>query len=286
MLDLREKFRKYVMNYFAAEYFNGRTPNPCVRCNQKIKFGELLDFAQNLGADYLATGHYARIVFENDRYKLKRALDPKKDQSYVLYHLTPNKLAKILMPLGNFTKEQTRKLAEELNISTARKPDSQEVCFVPDGDYKIFLREFLPNSEALQSGKIVDSTGQILGEHDGVANYTIGQRKGLGIYSSRALYVKKIDVSERKIVVDTNENLYSSQLRARNVSWIYKPTLPKKLTAKIRYGIKFAECFVTEEENFLNVEFTEPQRAVTPGQSIVFYDGDEVLGGAIIEGSY
>ena len=163
MVDLREKFRKYVMNYFAAEYFNGRTPNPCVQCNQKIKFGELFDFAMNLGADYLATGHYARIVFENDRYKLKRALDPKKDQSYVLYRLTPNKLAKILLPLGNFTKEQTRKLAEELKISTARKPDSQEVCFVPNGDYKIFLREFLPNSEALQSGKIVDSTGKILG---------------------------------------------------------------------------------------------------------------------------
>ena len=201
VVDLREKFRKYVMNYFAAEYFNGRTPNPCVQCNQKIKY-------------------------------------------------------------------------------------SQEVCFVPNGDYKIFLREFLPNSEALQSGKIVDSTGKILGEHDGVSNYTIGQRKGLGIYSSRALYVKKIDVSERKIVVDTNENLYSRHLTARNVLWIYKPTLPEKLTAKIRYGIRFAECFVTEEENFLNVEFTEPQRAVTPGQSIVFYDGDEVLGGAIIEGSF
>ena len=252
------------------------------RCNREIKFGRLFDFATELGADYLSTGHYARIIFEDGRFKLKQALDVRKDQSYVLYNLTADKLAKIILPLGEFSKTDTRRLAEEKNLPVAHKPDSQEICFVPDDDYKAFLQNFAPNADALKSGEIVDTCGKILGNHSGVANYTIGQRKGLGIAAPQPLYVTRLDVANKKVVVDTNDKLFSKTLTASDVHWIYKPTLPKTLQAKIRYGSKFADCMVAEEENFLSVTFAEPQRAITPGQSIVFYDGDEVLGGAII----
>ncbi|MBR4151988.1 MAG: tRNA 2-thiouridine(34) synthase MnmA [Selenomonadaceae bacterium] len=281
--DFREIFRAKVENYFVEEYLRGRTPNPCVRCNREIKFGALFDFAKDLGADYMATGHYARIVFEDGRFKLKKAVDVKKDQSYVLYNLTAEKLAKIILPLGEFSKAETRRLAEELKLPVAAKPDSQEICFVPDDDYKSFIANRVPTAQALQAGEIVDANGKILGRHNGVANYTIGQRKGMGIAAPQPLYVTRLDVANKKIVVDTNDKLFSETLTAREVHWIYKPQLPKTLQAKIRYGSRFAECEVTEKENFLLVKFSEPQRAVTPGQSIVFYDDDEVLGGAIID---
>ena len=283
VVDLREDFRKSVINYFVAEYLRGRTPNPCVRCNRAIKFGKLFDFAESLGADYLATGHYAQIVFENGRFKLKRAVDAHKDQSYVLYNLTANKLAKILLPLGKFSKAETRRLAGELKLPVADKPDSQEICFVPDNDYKSFLANRVPTAQALQAGEIVDANGKILGRHNGVANYTIGQRKGLGIAAPQPLYVTRLDVDNRRVTVDTGDKLFSDTLTARDVHWIYKPQLPKILQAKIRYSSRFVDCKVHEEENFLRITFSEPQRAVTPGQSIVFYEGDEVLGGGIIE---
>ena len=280
--DFREIFRAEVEDYFVTEYLRGRTPNPCVRCNKFIKFGALFEFAEALGANYLATGHYARIVFENERFKLKKAVDIKKDQSYVLYNLTSDKLAKILLPLGEFSKDKTRALAEELNLPVAHKPDSQEICFVPDDDYKSFIASREPSTQALLAGDIVDSDGKILGKHSGVANYTIGQRKGLGIAAPQPLYVTNIDVANKKIIVDTNDKLFAKTLTAREVHWIYKPTLPTTLQAKIRYGSRVAMCIVAEEENFLRVTFNEPQRAITPGQSIVFYADDEVLGGAII----
>lgn len=280
--DFREIFRDKVENYFVNEYLRGKTPNPCVQCNKFIKFGALLDFASTLGANFLATGHYARIIFEDNRFKLKKAADFKKDQSYVLYNLTPDKLSRIIFPLGDFSKVQTRELAENLNLPVANKPDSQEICFVPNDDYKKFISERNPAAQALQAGKIVDLSGKILGNHNGVANYTIGQRKGLGIAAPEPLYVTKLDVANKKVVVGSNDNLFSKFLTANDVHWIYKPILPKNLQAKIRYGAKFADCTVFEEENLLKVEFSEPQRAITSGQSIVFYDGDEVLGGAII----
>lgn len=283
VVDLREDFRKSVMNHFVAEYLNGRTPNPCVRCNREIKFGKLFDFATSIGADFLATGHYARIVFEDGRFKLKKAVDVKKDQSYVLYNLTAEKLAKIILPLGEFSKAETRRLAAEMNLPVAHKPDSQEICFVPNDDYKNFLKDFAPNADALQAGDIVDTDGKILGKHSGVANYTIGQRKGLGIAALQPLYVTRPDVGKRQVVVDTGDKLFSKALTACDVHWIYKPTFTKTLQAKIRYGSKTFECTVAEEKNFLLVKFKEPVRAITPGQSIVFYDDEEVLGGAIIE---
>ena len=280
--DYREIFRVEVENYFVAEYLRGRTPNPCVRCNKKIKFGALFDFAEKLGADFLATGHYARIIFEDGRFKLKKAVDIKKDQSYVLYNLTADKLARIIFPLGEFSKVETRKLAAQMNLPVAEKPDSQEICFVPNNNYKIFLQDFAPDADALQGGEIVDLDGKILGNHQGVANYTIGQRKGLGIAAPQPLYVTKIDVASKKIVVGSNEELFTTILTADNVHWIYKPTLPTTLQAKIRYGSKFAECEVAESENFLRVTFGYPQRAVTPGQAAVFYKDDIVLGGGEI----
>ncbi len=280
--DFRKIFRTQVEDYFVAEYLRGRTPNPCVRCNREIKFGALFEFATSIGANFLATGHYAQIVFEDERFKLKRAVDERKDQSYVLYNLTADKLAKILLPLGNFSKSETRRLAEDLNSPVAKKPDSQEICFVPDDDYKSFIASRKPDAKALQTGNIVDADGKILGAHQGVANYTIGQRKGLGIAAPHPLYVTSLNVDNRQVVVGTNDKLFTATLTAHDVHWIYKPRLPKTLQAKIRYGSRLVECTVTEEKNFLRVTFAEPQRAVTPGQSIVFYDGAEVLGGAII----
>ena len=281
--DFRKIFRDKVENYFVEEYLRGRTPNPCVRCNREIKFGALFDFAKNFGADFFSTGHYARILFEDGRFKLKKAADAAKDQSYVLYNLTAEKLAKIILPLGNFSKAETRQLAEKFNLPVARKPDSQEICFVPNDDYKNFIVNRAPDAQALQAGEIVSSDGKILGSHHGVANYTIGQRKGLGIAAPHPLYVTKLNVTEKKIVVDTNDKLFSTTLTAHGAHWIYKPNLPKNFFAKIRYGAKFSACTVEEEKNFLRVKFFEPQRAITPGQSIVFYDDDEVLGGAIID---
>jgi len=281
--DFRKIFRAEVENYFVAEYLRGRTPNPCVRCNREIKFGALFDFANDLGADFLATGHYARIIFDDGCFKLKKAADVKKDQSYVLYNLTAEKLSRIILPLGDFSKVETRSLAEKFNLPVANKPDSQEICFVPNDDYKNFIANREPSAQALQAGNIVDSNGKVLGNHSGVANYTIGQRKGLGIAAPQPLYVTKIDVANKKVVVDTNDKLFTENLTARDAHWIYKPALPATLQAKIRYGAKFSTCTVSEEKNSLKVTFSEPQRAITPGQSIVFYDNDEVLGGAIID---
>ena len=281
--DFRKFFRAEVEDYFVAEYLRGHTPNPCVRCNREIKFGKLFEFAEYIGADFLATGHYARIVFEDGRFKLKKALDVRKDQSYVLYNLTPEKLAKIILPLGELSKSETRLLAERLKIPVAHKPDSQEICFVPNDDYKNFLAQRVPDAQAMQAGNIVDGDGKILGQHNGIANYTIGQRKGLGIAAPEPLYVTRLDVDNREVIVDTGEKLFSETLTASDAHWIYKPDLPKNFQAKIRYGARTAACTVTEEKNFLRVNFSEPQRAVTAGQSIVFYDGEEVSGGAIID---
>ncbi len=283
VVDFREDFKKNVINYFVAEYLNGKTPNPCVRCNKKIKFGKLFGFAESLKADFLATGHYARIVFEDGRFKLKKAKDFYKDQSYVLYNLTAEQLKKILFPLGEFSKNETRAMAEKLNLHVAHKKDSQDICFIPNNDYKNFLQNFAPSADALQAGEIEDTSGKILGHHNGIANYTIGQRKGLGISAECPLYVVKLDAENGKVIVGKSGEVFSKSLSVTNVHWIYKPDLSETLQAKIRYGFKTGECTITEFKNFLKVEFLEKQRAVTPGQSIVFYDNDELIGGGIID---
>ena len=284
IVDFRAIFETEIENYFVAEYLRGRTPNPCVKCNKQIKFGRLFDFAKEIGADFLATGHYARTVFEDGRYKLKKAVDTHKDQSYVLYNLTAEKLSQIIFPLGEFTKTETRKLAEEMKLPVAQKPDSQEICFVPHDDYKSYLKNHAQNVAALQAGEIVDTAGKVLGSHSGVANYTIGQRKGLGIAAAQPLYVVKLDVENRKVVVGSNAELFSEELTAENVHWIYKPAeFPARLQAKIRYGTKIFDCVVEEENNLVRVKFFEPVRAITAGQSVVFYADDELLGGGVIK---
>lgn len=281
--DFRKIFQTEIENYFVAEYIRGRTPNPCVRCNKKIKFGKLLDFAKYIGADYLATGHYARIVSEDDRFKLKKGIDIKKDQSYVLYNLTAENLSKIIFPLGEMSKVETRKFAENLNLPVANKPDSQEVCFIPNDDYKDFISRRAGEVDALKAGDIVDTSGKILGKHNGVANYTIGQRKGLGIAAECPLYVVRLDVEKHQVIVGKSDELFSDELTAEDVHWIYAPKIfPAKLQAKIRYGFRVADCTVESFGDNLRVKFFEPQRAVTKGQSIVFYDDDELLGGGII----
>ena len=281
--DFRKIFRTEVEDYFVTEYLRGRTPNPCVRCNKKIKFGKLFDFAKYIGADFLATGHYARIVFEDDRYKLKKGVDLKKDQSYVLYNLTAEMLSQIIFPLGEMSKTETRAVAESLKLPVAHKRDSQEICFVPNDDYKDFISRRAGEVDALKAGDIVDTSGKILGRHNGVANYTIGQRKGLGIAAECPLYVVRLDVDKRQVIVGKSDKLFSDELTAENVHWIYPPEkFPVKLQAKIRYGFRVADCTVESFGDNLRVKFFEPQRAITAGQSIVFYDGDEVLGGGVI----
>ena len=282
--DFRKIFRAEIENYFVEEYLKGRTPNPCVLCNKKIKFGKLFDFAQEQGADFLATGHYARIIFEDGRFKLKKAVDLKKDQSYVLYNLTPEKLSKIILPLGEFSKTETRALAEKLNLISAHKKDSQEICFVPNDDYKSFIAARADSAAALESGEIVNTAGKVLGYHNGVANYTIGQRKGLGIAAENPLYVLKLDVENRRVIVGSNAETFSNELTAENVHWIYPPKFPARLQCKIRYGPRVSNCTVENFGENLRVIFEEPQRAITAGQSVVFYDGEEVLGGGVITG--
>ncbi len=284
VVDFHESFQNKIVNNFIEEYLRGRTPNPCVACNKYIKFGKLFDFVKNIGADFLSTGHYARIDCVNGKFFLKKGCDLKKDQSYVLYNLTAEQLAKIILPLGEKSKEETRKLAEKFKLPVSHKPDSQEICFVPNDDYKKFLQgNANKNSAALQPGEIVSSDGKVLGKHNGVAFYTIGQRKGLGIAAENPLYVVKLDIEKRQVIVGGVEEVFCKVLTANNLHWIYPQNFPLKATAKIRYGSKVADCIVNKIENgSVKVEFETLQRAVTAGQSIVFYDDDIVLGGGII----
>jgi tRNA-specific 2-thiouridylase len=281
ILDLGSEFRDTVVNYFCQEYRRGRTPNPCIVCNQQIKFGKLLTRARESGADFLATGHYARIETSPEGYHLLKAADTAKDQSYFLYRLGQKELAHILFPLGELTKGEVRKLARERKLVTAKRPESQDVCFIPDGDYRSFLARHIP----LTPGDIVDTEGKVLGRHSGLANYTVGQRQGLGIAAGERRYVIRLDATTSRVVVGAKEQLRQSSLHAATLSWVAgrPPADLSNLTAKIRYGA--AEVAV---KLFLNgrgaaVEFLQPQSAITPGQAIVIYQGNKVLGGGIIE---
>lgn len=285
VMDFKELFREKVIDDFLANYAKGWTPNPCIACNRYVKFEGLLTRAMELGASYVATGHYARI--EQDaagRWLLKKGLDEKKDQAYALYHLNQHSLAHFLMPLGVYTKVETRAMAERLGLPVARKPDSQEICFVPRDDYKAYLKE--KNPACLQPGDIVDLSGHVLGHHAGVPLYTIGQRKGLGIAAAHPLYVVRLDTAHRQVVVGSAGDVFASGLIAGDMNWIAIDNLqePLHVMAKIRYGKKEgAACVSPLAEGRVRVDFAEPQRAVTPGQSVVFYDGDTVVGGGIIE---
>lgn len=284
--NYRDLFHTKVIEYFLAEYAAGRTPNPCVSCNPNIKFGALLQKALDLGCDYLATGHYARVEFNHatGRYNVLKGTDSKKDQAYALYRLSQEQLSHVLTPLGGWDKTRTRAEAQKRHLPVANKPESQEICFVPDDDYKAYVRMYRP--EAVQPGKIVDTEGNVLGEHQGVAFYTVGQRKGLGIAATEPLYVVRLDAARNEVVVGSNQQVFAKGLVASKLNWIAIPELrePRTAKVKIRYGFKEAEAaLLPNEDGNLVVLFKEPQRAITPGQSAVFYEGDSVLGGGIIQ---
>ena len=283
--DFRQAFQKNVIDYFLSEYAKGRTPNPCVICNPSMKFGLLMDKARELGADFLATGHYARIgQLPNGRYVIKKGLDEHKDQSYALHRLPQKILSQVLLPLGDMTKEHVRELAEKMDLPVAHKAESQEICFVPHDDYKAFLRKHKPG--CLRKGNIVDDAGTVLGRHEGVPLYTIGQRKGLGIAAPEPLYVHKLDMKRNEVVVGGNQSVFANGLLASEPNWIAFDALEDGMEfgAKIRYGKREAKAKLSlQADGLLRVEFAEPQRAVTPGQFVVFYEGDVLVGGAMIE---
>lgn len=287
VMNFRDMFQKTVVDYFIREYAAGKTPNPCIACNRFVKFEGLLQRSLGLGAEYVATGHYARIEYDQGRgrYILRKGIDVTKDQSYALYHLNQNTLKHFLMPLGEYTKVATRQMAREYGLSVAEKPDSQEICFVPNDDYKSFLEDRAP--EAMKSGNIVDTHGRIVGKHKGLPLYTVGQRKGLGIAAGRPLYVVALDTDRNEVIVGSDEDVFASELIAEDLNFITIDNLTDQISvsAKIRYGAREGTALVTplSDGQAVRVSFQEPQRAITPGQSVVFYDGDIVIGGGIIK---
>ena len=286
VMSFRDIFAQKVIAHFCREYSLGRTPNPCIRCNQYIKFDALLERAKGLGADFVATGHYARIEKNeaDGRYLLKKGIDRRKDQSYVLYPITQEQLKHTLLPIGSFTKERVRELAREQELPAAAKPESQEICFIPDNDYPKFLKEYIP--QAAKPGPILDKEGHILGKHKGILSYTVGQRKGLGTSAKEPLYVIAIEQERDTIVVGSKQDVYKNELMASELNWITiaKPKQPITVKAKIRYLHQEAEAAITPlDEDKVYIKFKEPQMAITPGQAIVFYDGDTVVGGGTIE---
>lgn len=285
LVDEAEDFQKQVINYFAAEYKAGRTPNPCVMCNERLKFGNLINRARQLGADYVATGHYARVEKseQNGRTLLKRGKDPRKDQSYFLFSLRQEQLARCIMPLGELTKTDTREVARSACLKTADKEESMEICFVPDNDYGRFLTQ--ARLVEKHRGEIVNLHGQVLGHHDGIEFFTVGQRKGLHISHPTPLYVIELDPERNRVIVGDDSALAKSDFKVERCNWIpfEQPEGPMEVLAKIRHNHQPVPATVTPGENgTAQVHLHTPQRAVTPGQASVFYQDDLVLGGGWI----
>uniref|UniRef100_A0A831UBN3 tRNA-specific 2-thiouridylase MnmA n=1 Tax=Geobacter metallireducens TaxID=28232 RepID=A0A831UBN3_GEOME len=284
VVNFEEEFQRLVIDDFVDEYFRGRTPNPCVRCNQRVKFQLLLQKARELGADFLATGHYARIERGGDGlFHLLRGDDPGKDQSYFLFTLTQEQLARVIFPLGGMTKPEVRQQAARFGLRVAEKGESQEICFVPDNDYVRFLEE--ERGKGRLAGEIVDRAGNVLGRHGGTYRYTVGQRRGLGIAHPHPLYVVGVDAERRQVIVGPKEELSALGLAAADVTWVIPPAAETvEAACKIRYRHHPVPCTVTVlPGSRAEVRFREPERSVTPGQAVVFYHGDEVLGGGWID---
>ncbi len=278
-------FKKEVVQRFVDAYEEGRTPNPCIDCNRYVKFGHLFQRMEELGYDYIVTGHYARIEQdpETGRFLLKKALDPKKDQSYVLYSLTQEQLSHVMFPLGGMDKAETRKIAEEQGFLNAKKHDSQDICFVPDGDYAGFIGRY--TGKDYPCGDFVDEEGHVLGEHKGIIKYTVGQRKGLGLALPAPLYVCRKDIEKNQVILAPNEKLFSSAAEVCGFNWIEfeEPCEPFHAAVKVRYSQKEAPATVVPlGSGRVRLEFDEPVRAVTSGQAAVVYDGDKVVGGGMI----
>ncbi|MFZ4859501.1 MAG: tRNA 2-thiouridine(34) synthase MnmA [Desulfuromonadaceae bacterium] len=283
VIDMRAEFKEQVIDYFIAEYAAGRTPNPCIRCNELIKFDQLLKKAQEMGAELLATGHYARIAEEDDgRKRLLTGLDPLKDQSYFLFTLTQEQLRRVIFPVGMLEKPEVRRLAAKFNLPVAQKHESQEICFIPDNDYVKFLES---HGVEQQSGDIVTGDGTVIGRHSGLHRYTVGQRKGLGIAWKQPLHVSAIDTEQNRVVVGERHKLERSRLTAERATWSIAPVATEfRAACRIRYRHTPAPCrVVILEENRFEVYFDTPQISVTPGQAAVLYDREVVLGGGWIE---
>ena len=282
VFNFTRDFREKVIQKFVQSYESGATPNPCIDCNRYMKFDKLYERAIILGCEYIVTGHYARIEYNGNRYLLKKALDETKDQSYVLYAMTQEQLAHTLFPLGAMTKADVRTLAGENGFINAEKPDSQDICFVPDGDYAAFLERY--TGKIYPSGQFLDTSGAVLGQHKGIIRYTIGQRRGLGISSDSPLYVTAIDPTENTVTLSHGDGLYANTVIASDINLISvaEITQPMRVKAKIRYRQKEQPATVTQIGDSLKIEFDELQRAPTLGQAIVLYDGDTVVGGGTI----
>lgn len=283
--DLSREFEEKVICPFIADYEAGLTPNPCIICNRHLKFGAFLDKALELGCEKIVTGHYARIFLENGRWQLRKAADKNKDQTYFLYRMTQKQLAHTLFPLGDLSKADARRIAEEQGFITAQKRDSQDICFIPDGDYLAFMERH--TGKAYDAGNYLDLSGNIVGRHKGAVGYTLGQRKGLGIAMGTPVYVCAKDMTANTVTVGPNEALFQKNLRAKDWNWIAieELTEPMRVLAKARSRQAAQPAWVYPEENGLaRVEFDEPQRAITPGQAVVLYDGEIVIGGGTIIG--
>ena len=280
--NFEKEFQAKVIEYFLDEYRRGRTPNPCIACNEQVKFRFLMERSRALGAEKLATGHYARIEHSDGRYKLLKARDPGKDQSYVLYGLGQGELERLVFPVGDYPKSRIREIARALDLPVADKPDSQDICFIPDGNYRGFLRKSIEP----RPGAVVDTDGNRIGSHGGVEEFTVGQRKGLGVVSSEKRYVVSLDAGRNEVVVGRKDDLWSEGLTASRVSFVSGtlPHGPARVSVKIRHRAPEVLATLESDGDGAVVKFDEPQRAVTPGQAVVFYNGDEVVGGGVIEG--
>ncbi|WP_031515605.1 tRNA 2-thiouridine(34) synthase MnmA [Desulfofalx alkaliphila] len=286
VLNFRDIFERKVIDYFTEEYIKGRTPNPCIACNRYVKFEALLDKALALGANYVATGHYARLAYsdEHKRWTIKKAKDDKKDQTYVLYNMTQHQIEHTLMPLAEFTKEEVRAMASQLGLSTASKPESQEICFVPDNNYRNFLEERTGGN--FKKGLFLDVNGKVLGEHKGIHNYTIGQRRGLGIATGERIYVVDIDPKRNAVILGPEEAVLKQDLISYDNNFILFAELtgPVEVEAQVRYNAKPSPAVIKPlAGGRVHVHFHQPQKAITPGQAVVFYQGDYLVGGGTIE---
>lgn len=284
VMNFKTEFKSAVIDYFAEEYLKGHTPNPCIACNRYVKWESLLKRSLDIGAEYIATGHYARVIqLENGRYTLQKSVTAAKDQTYALYNLTQYQLAHTLMPVGEYTKDEIREIAKDINLRVANKPDSQEICFIPDNDYAKFITEY--TGETPMEGNFVTADGKVLGKHKGIIHYTVGQRKGLNLAMGHPVFVLAIRPDTNEVVIGNGDEVYSNKLLAGNLNFMAIEDLDGEMTvdAKIRYSHKGSKCIIRKiDKDTIECIFEEPQRAITPGQAVVFYEGDIVIGGGTI----